>query len=657
MKTFFFTVILLVMGISGFAQELNTKWGKPTDEELNMTTYAQDPEADAVILCKTTDVMYDYVVNKFKVNYDIKCRVKVLKDAGKEYANVTLPFHYNQRKLDNCEIVSKVKATAYNLENGKLVKTKMDNSMVFYEDVSKKTRLLKFTVPQVKQGTVIEYELTIISDFPFNIKDWNAQASIPVRYTSYHIRIPEYFKFNISETGFESLTHKTNTLPMRFSIGNGESISCQGEDYTFIGENFPALKKERFVYNELSYGTKIGIELSEISIPGSYYKNYTTTWEDIDKMLLNDDDFGGRIGKNPLKKEMTEAGIYNITDDEEKIVASCKLLRSLVKWNNKISCFAESAGKVLKEGTGSNADMNFILINMLNDAGLKAVPVVMRTRNDGIMPIAHPTYDNLNSMVVKVSNGSNVWYFDASSVDGYLNVLPDVMIVASARTIEKNQSGEWVDLTKASISRVNTSIVGAISPDGTIEAERTTRHSGRAAAQLREKFRLANDSIDYLSKLQENENAEIETYQLVGHRDFTKNVEEKIKFKSSCSSMDGKLFLMPLLYKLFEETPFTSPERKLPVEFPSLSNTNISTSFTIPDGYSVEKIPDPISLKMPDGSMSFMMIIGVEGNIISTHCQLQCNKVLFPVQDYAQLKEFFDLIIKKSEEIVVIQKN
>jgi hypothetical protein len=199
--------------------------------------------------------------------------------------------------------------------------------------------------------------------------------------------------------------------------------------------------------------------------------------------------------------------------------------------------------------------------------------------------------------------------------------------------------------------------VGAISADGTIQAERTSRYSGRAAAQMREKFRLANDSIDFMRKLPEFENSEIESYRLEGHKDFTKNVGESIIFKSSCSTVGGKLLLMPLLYKLFEEAPFTSPERKLPIEFPCLSITNTSTSFTIPDGYSVEKIPDPISLKMPDGSMSFVMIIGVEGNIINTHCQMQCNKVLFSAQNYAQLKEFFDTIIKKSEDIVVIQKN
>ena len=42
--------------------------------------------------------------------------------------------------------------------------------------------------------------------------------------------------------------------------------------------------------------------------------------------------------------------------------------------------------QILKEGTGSNADLNFILISMLTDAGIPAYPVVMSRRNMGILP-------------------------------------------------------------------------------------------------------------------------------------------------------------------------------------------------------------------------------------------------------------------------------
>ena len=44
-----------------YAQEPNTKMGKPTAEELNMTTYSPDAEASAVVLFKSTRVWYDII--------------------------------------------------------------------------------------------------------------------------------------------------------------------------------------------------------------------------------------------------------------------------------------------------------------------------------------------------------------------------------------------------------------------------------------------------------------------------------------------------------------------------------------------------------------------------------------------------------------------
>ena len=51
-KKLFLILCLSLSSIIGFAQELqvNKKWGKPTQQELTMTEYAADPDADAVIL-------------------------------------------------------------------------------------------------------------------------------------------------------------------------------------------------------------------------------------------------------------------------------------------------------------------------------------------------------------------------------------------------------------------------------------------------------------------------------------------------------------------------------------------------------------------------------------------------------------------------------
>ena len=70
----------------------NLKFGKPTDEEMQMTVYEQDPEAEAVVLCQLTNVSYTMDMLDFLVDYEVKTRIKILKEEGKEYANITIPL-------------------------------------------------------------------------------------------------------------------------------------------------------------------------------------------------------------------------------------------------------------------------------------------------------------------------------------------------------------------------------------------------------------------------------------------------------------------------------------------------------------------------------------------------------------------------------------
>lgn len=186
MKRKFFLCLLFISQIV-YAQtiEPNLKWGKPTEQELQMTEYADDKDADAVVLFHKTDVYYDVVEGVFKVYYDVKTRLKVLKPEGKRVADKKILFEENEKNRTHKEIITGLKAVAYNLENGKTVKTKMERSMVNEERINKYEKQLKFSVPQVKVGTVIEYEYRIESEFYYYIRDWYAQSNIPVLYTKY----------------------------------------------------------------------------------------------------------------------------------------------------------------------------------------------------------------------------------------------------------------------------------------------------------------------------------------------------------------------------------------------------------------------------------------------------------------------------------------
>ena len=58
-KKLFFVLVVATISLTATAQQtVNMKFGKPTEEELQMTTYAPDSSAEAVVLCRLTTVEY-----------------------------------------------------------------------------------------------------------------------------------------------------------------------------------------------------------------------------------------------------------------------------------------------------------------------------------------------------------------------------------------------------------------------------------------------------------------------------------------------------------------------------------------------------------------------------------------------------------------------
>ncbi len=656
MKTIQLTLLGLMLCLVSVAMaqtpEPNLKWGKPTDAELNMTTYAPDPDAEAVVLCSQTELRYDLSSGSFKLNTFTKKRIKILKEEGKDHANGGISYIYNGHRSGQCEILAKLKATAFNMVDGKLVKTKMEGDMVNHEDVTKTLRLTKFTVPQVTVGTVIEVEYEIDSDYFYDIDDWQAQEDIPVMYTSFDVTVPEYFSFNVDERGFHPLERKIEGTNMTIAGG----LQCSGTNYRFVGRNLPALRDKKLLYAPLSYGQRVSMELSAIQIPGIMSKYFSTNWNDVDKGLLDDDDFGGRLGKNPLKTEMQEAGVASISDPKERIMAIYRLLKDHVKWNEKYALYSESASKVLKERSGSNASINFILINMLRDAGFEAYPAVMRSRDNGFLTVTRATAKELNTFVVAIKVGDKYSYLDGSIEDGWLDVLPDHLLVDRARIVSKDKQSEWVNLMGLSESKSRSMVKGELQADGTLQADIQTKYTGLEAASLRHDFRMATDSATFVSELAQELNCEIESLSLTNHHGLGPDVERNMHVTKQCDAAGDMIYLNPWVLTLMSENPLTEEKRTLPVEFPYLYTDNLTSVITLPEGYVVEELPQSLMIKSEDGKLSCVIASSADGSMLSSRCQIQVSKLFFSPDEYPFVKSFLEEIYKRLQDVIVIKK-
>lgn len=665
---FIFSAFLLSMNAQ---QEVNMKYGKPTDEELRMTVYEPDNSAEAVMLCRLTDVVYTIQQSSFLTDYKERFRIKVLKPEGARFAKVVIPYQqqvsinsiggtkitamalpkpggssdsYFEGEgvsmtegvfgTDADDIVEDIKAVAINLDGGKVVKTSLNKSDIVRKKIDEHNYQVEFAVPNVKEGTVVDIEYNIHSQLFWQLRDWYAQCEIPVVYAKLDMNIPSYLIFNIEDHGIQRLTHTCTAGSMKFKLVSdplANPMNISTNHYVYTGRDLKAMPKDNYVWNLKDYCAGITAELKTYRLPGMSEMDFAKTWEQIDELFLGSDPFNLQLNAHsPLHQELQDAHIQDIANQEERAAAVYQLVMKHVKWNGKYDLWPQPTKETLQQGTGDNADINMLLIQSLKDVGLEAAPVLLRSRDLGMMPYNFPSFQKLSTFVVGIlPQGGTKFYVDASSTDDYLNVLPPTLLVERARLLLKDKKSQWVNLQKLQKSQTTTMIEATLSADGTYSGTQTTLYKGLAAAKYR---------------------------QSKGINEYAAEAKEVVEFNKKGTVWDGKISFNPFNNPPMTSNPFTATNRLMPVEFPCTSSDQVIINITLPEGYVMESEPQQKSFSTPDKGLEGRLFSSYGGGRIQIQYQFNVNKISHPENNYAALHDMYDLFTKFSNEQIVIKK-
>lgn len=651
-----------------WADELteNLKFGHPTKAEMELQTYAPEPDAEALVLCDLRKEYYTYPDGDFVKVVEHKVRIKVLKPEGTERANVSCL--YRDSKKDNTikESVSNISATAYNLEDGKVVATKMKSNLVFHERINDDLMLVKFSVPQVKVGTVIEYTYTERSNNGFSIDDWFAQGDIPVLYTRFTVDIPECFVFAAESTGSIPL-ETSNDLGSIVIVDGHASATLRTLNSSFVARNVPSLRDDDAVWCIDDYRSKVTFEFKRTEHPFPY-KSYTSTWEEINALLMKDADFGGRIsGSAPLKDELSALQLDTLATVDERVAAIYGMLTSRVEWNGELHLYStKRAATVLKDGTGSNADINFLLISLLREAGIEAWPVAVRKRQNGHLPMTHPSLKKLDTFVVAFRRGDTEtgepdWgLVDGGSASGYVDVLLPQLMTDRGLLITKN-GPSWIDLSARCAGREVTRIMAEVRPDGSIAGTRTNYYFQQYARLFKESIK-DRSAAEIVEKKAESLEATVSDYVVDGDAaTFAPNASETYAFEKAASgglfpSSGDVLYVNPFVFSLWDTNPYSSEHRAVPVERVMKTAEDYIVTLALPEGFEVEELPATLNVKNHDGSIACKVIFTQDEGNINVSYRYQATRLIFLPEEYEQLRQIYDLICSKTAEMIAIKK-
>jgi hypothetical protein len=104
------------------------------------------------------------------------------------------------------------------------------------------------------------------------------------------------------------------------------------------------------------------------------------------------------------------------------------------------------------------------------------------------------------------------------------------------------------------------------------------------------------------------------------------------------------------------KNPFQQEVREYPVDygFPFMGKHTIN--IYIPEGYTIEKVPDPIFIAMQENLGSFRFNANVVGNQIQISIINQINTAIIPPEYYSMLKKYYQGIFDKENEKIVLIK-
>jgi hypothetical protein len=144
------------------------------------------------------------------------------------------------------------------------------------------------------------------------------------------------------------------------------------------------------------------------------------------------------------------------------------------------------------------------------------------------------------------------------------------------------------------------------------------------------------------------------------HVDSLNNLEERIgiayDFKLS-EAKEDLVYINPMFGEGHRENPFKSEERYYPVEMPYTSDETYVFSMIVPDGYVIDELPKPMVLKLNEvGDGQFEYVLSESNGTISMRSRIRLKRAYYLPAEYDILREFFNMVVKKQNEQIVLKK-
>lgn len=647
------------------------------DFSFNISDYPEfDSSASAVILCDYGQEFYSEYNNSYQTRTVRHQRILILKKSGIDLANVEIWFQSDEKEskinklLSNAgkygsfwtnykgEGIFKLEAASYNLhDDGNIITNKIDGNSVFVSDAAELVghNKLSFAISNVYVGTIIEYTYTTVSPkFKFT-RRWNFQHSLPCIHSEFRMAYDEIDTYAVIRNGLL----RKSIEPAESELTTKQFRKFKQKIHKFELENIPGMPEQAYISSMDNYRANIIIQLQRYWNHNiNAYKKIISTWEELAKEYVKDPNYGKQLSRhNKLFKEI-KAQLPLAYNVDNKIEICYKFVRDYFTWNYfHFSKEKRNLSEVYEDKYASEDEINLFLIRLLREYEINAKMAFVSTRDHGWINEIYPFIMQFNSLIGTVEVDGKYYFLNATDKQRPYNLTPRNIIGAKAFILDE-ENPKLVAIN-ADITFDQLLILSAQIEGDRIYGKVQGRAKGYAAYSQRKQFYA--DSLEFFKQHFFNGNIDIE---LAGQNVINfKNKEKPIKSMVEFSCNDAVQYIDSLMiiepFGLLQDIidPLLAEKRNFPVEinFPVVFQKMFT--ITIPENYEMVEMPDSQRTAMADGSASCSVSYQKVNNLLQIKVAFRASEIMFPSQQYAKLKEVFQMWDSfKKEPLVFVKK-
>jgi hypothetical protein len=625
---------------------------------VNAPLPAHDEKTDAILLYSETNVT---VFSVDKIKTQVREAYKILRPGGRDLGMASVYYHSPGQKVTSLHGWS-IPADGKDYE----VKDKeaMDTAFLgtsggeLVDDL--RTKVLR--IPASDPGNIIGYEYEV-EEQPLVLQDaWNFQQEYPVRESHYSIQLPTGWEYKASWLNYGELKpSQAGNNQWQWTVSDVKGVHPE--------EDMPPRRGV------------MGMMIVSFFPQGGAAGRAFTNWKEMGNWYANLEK--GRLDASPEIKQKVSELTASSPDALDKMRALAQFLQQDIRYvaiELGIGGWQpHPATDVFRHRYGDCKDKAGLMRSMLHEIGIESYHVAINVTRGSITPDT-PAHRGFNHAITAIKLPANVnnssliatiqhpqlgrlLFFDPTD-----ELTPFGQIAGNLQSnwgmLVTPEGGELVLLPKqpAEMNGIQRTAKLTLGPNGMIQGNVHEVRMGDQAAIQRWRLRTVTNDNDRIKPIESILAGSLSTFRItkatvlnLTKTDQPFGFDYSFESESYAKNAGGLLLVRPRILGTKARSLLETKEpRKFPIEFEGPVRDTDVFEISVPSGYEVDELPQPINVDYGYASYQASSEI-VGGNTIRYRRIFEVKDLSVPVSKAEELKKFYRIIATDERSTVVLK--